>query len=106
LSAADLFLAPYVDGVTTRRTTLIAALQHGVPVLGTDVGRSDEVLVRSPAIARAPLDADRFAAVAAELAADRGRLESMGIAARALYLEEFAWDVIAARYLTLLPEDA
>jgi glycosyltransferase involved in cell wall biosynthesis len=106
LSAADLFLAPYLDGVTTRRTTLIAALQHGLPVLGTDVGRSDGVLVRSRAITRAPLDADRFAAVAAELAADRGRLESMGLAARTLYVKEFAWDVIARRYLALLEEDS
>ena len=69
LATADLFLAPYADGVTTRRTTLIAALQHGVPVVGTDVGRSDEVLVRS------------------------------------LYCDEFAWDVLAARYAALLYED-
>jgi glycosyltransferase involved in cell wall biosynthesis len=106
LATADLFLAPYADGVTTRRTTLMAALQHGLPVVGTDTGRSDEVLVRSPAIARAPLDAATFAGVAAELAADRGRLEAMSMAARALYLEEFAWDVIAQRYLALLDGDA
>jgi glycosyltransferase involved in cell wall biosynthesis len=106
LATADLFLAPHADGVTTRRTTLMAALQHGLPVAGTDTGRSDDVLVRSPAIARAPLDAATFAAVAAELAADRGRLEGMSMAARALYLEEFAWDVIAERYLALLHEGA
>jgi glycosyltransferase involved in cell wall biosynthesis len=106
LATADLFLAPYADGVTTRRTTLMAALQHGLPVVGTDNGRSDEVLVRSPAIARAPLDAAAFAGVAAELAADRGRLEAMSMAARVLYLEEFAWDVIAQRYLALLHGDA
>lgn len=106
LSTADLFIAPYADGVTTRRTTLVAAMQHGLPVVGTDVGRSDEVLVTSPAIARAPLHADGFATVAADVAADRARLETMSMAARALYLEEFAWDVIAQRYLALLHEDA
>jgi glycosyltransferase involved in cell wall biosynthesis len=106
LATADLFLAPYADGVTTRRTTLMAALQHGLPVVGTDTGRSDDVLVRSPAIARAPLDAPAFARVAAEVAADPGRLETMSADARALYREEFAWDVVAERYLALLHEDA
>lgn len=30
MAASDLFLAPYSDGVTTRRTILMAALQHGL----------------------------------------------------------------------------
>ena len=33
LSAADLYLAPFRDGISTRRTTFIAALQHGLPVV-------------------------------------------------------------------------
>ncbi len=35
LSAADLFLAPYRDGVSTRRGSLLAAMQHGIPTVGT-----------------------------------------------------------------------
>ncbi len=35
LSAADIFLAPFIDGVSTRRGTMMAALQHGLPIVGT-----------------------------------------------------------------------
>ncbi len=35
LLAADVVVLPYRDGVSFRRTTLIAALQHGLPVIGT-----------------------------------------------------------------------
>lgn len=35
LMAADVVVMPYRDGVSFRRTTLIAALRHGCPVVST-----------------------------------------------------------------------
>src|ERR1700683_2694715 len=35
LSACDLLIQPYPDGVTTRRTTIMASLAHGLPTLTT-----------------------------------------------------------------------
>ena len=41
VSATDLLLQPYLDGVSGRRTTTISALEHGVPVV-TTFGRLSE----------------------------------------------------------------
>ena len=100
LASSDLFLAPLVDGVSTRRTTVVAALAHGLPVVGTDGPSTDPVLRESAACALAP--AGEPAGLVARLrtvAADAGARERMGRAARALYESQFTWDAIAAAYL-------
>jgi glycosyltransferase involved in cell wall biosynthesis len=42
LSAADVCLLPYTDGVSARRTTFWTALQHGLPVITTRDGSEPE----------------------------------------------------------------
>jgi glycosyltransferase involved in cell wall biosynthesis len=97
LAAADLFLAPFLDGASTRRGTLMAALQHGLPVVATDGPLTDDQLRRAElALALAPADDPaRFAAAACDLAADPARREAMAREARALYVAEFDWPVSA-----------
>ncbi len=43
IAAADLMINPFLDGLSTRRGSAMAALQHGVPVLGTH-GASTEAI--------------------------------------------------------------
>ena len=100
LGTGDIFLAPYVDGVSTRRTALVAALQHGLPIVGTVTSRSDGVLVRSQAIVGVAVDADDdFARCAGQLAASGQEQARRGAHARALYEREFAWDRVVERLL-------
>jgi glycosyltransferase involved in cell wall biosynthesis len=100
LAAGDIFVAPYVDGVSTRRTALMAALQHALPVVGTVTVRSDRVLRDSDAIVAIAVDAvDESARATERLASDREERLRRGLAARALFEREFAWDRIAARLL-------
>lgn len=100
LAAGDIFVAPYVDGVSTRRTALMAALQHALPVVGTVTVRSDRVLRDSDAIVAIAVDAvDESARATERLASDREERLRRGMAARALFEREFAWDRIAARLL-------
>jgi glycosyltransferase involved in cell wall biosynthesis len=101
LAAADLFLAPLVDGVSTRRGTLMAALQLGLPVVGTRGELTDPDLLRAtPALSLSEVgDAAAFAAAAAVLADDPAKRARAAAAARRLYEESFAWPVIADRLL-------
>lgn len=97
LSAADLFLAPYEDGATTHRTTLMAALQHGVAVVTTVTRRTELVLREDQAMPfAAPDDSDGFAAKAVNMAMDSRRREQQAAACRRLYERHFAWPVICA----------
>jgi glycosyltransferase involved in cell wall biosynthesis len=105
LAASDLFLVPVADGVSTRRGSLMAALQHGLPVLGTAGPLTDSVLREAaPALALTGVgDAGAFAATAAALAEDPDARRAAGAAARELYEREFDWPVIGARLLAALP---
>ena len=98
LRASHLLLLPFTDGVSTRRTTLMAALSHGVPVAGLVGRNTDAVLARSDALVLTKMgDRDAFSHAVAELAIDTVRLRELGAAARRLYLAEFDWPVIARR---------
>lgn len=100
LAAADLFLAPTVDGVSTRRGSTMAALQHGVPVLATEGPLTDSVLRRTPALSLTPVgDREAYARAAAALAADPERRRTAGRAGRDLYEREFDWPVIGGRLI-------
>jgi glycosyltransferase involved in cell wall biosynthesis len=98
LAAADVLLAPFVDGVTTRRTTVAAALQQAVPVIGLDGPLTDETTRRAgPAIELLALTSpERFADGVSRILA-MGDLRQRSQAARQWYEEQLDWPVLAAR---------
>jgi glycosyltransferase involved in cell wall biosynthesis len=101
LASADIFLAPYVDGVSSRRTALMAALQHALPVVGTD-GASTDPLLRgaTDALRLLPVgNPELFAESVFNLALSADLRSAMGRAARRLYEESFDWPVLAGRLL-------
>ncbi len=104
LSAADIYLGAFSDGLSTRRTTLMAALQHALPVVGTDGSRTEPELRREhAAIDWTPAgDRQRFADVVVQLANDAALRQRRGAAARALYERSFSWDLIAKSVLAAL----
>ncbi len=104
LWASDLFLLPLTDGVSTGRTTLMAALAHGLPVLGLRGPSTDTVLINHPEALTLTRVGDQraFARAAVELAGDLGRLRATGEAARHLYTSHFDWPVVANRVISAL----
>jgi len=96
LAAADLFLAPLVDGVSNRRTSVLAALQQGVAVIGTNGPLTDSSLATSEGIALAPVgDSGAFCALAARFSDEAGERAALAAAGRALYEERYAPRVLA-----------
>ncbi len=89
IGAADVIVLPFPDGVTTRRTTVMAALALGRPIVTND-GRNTEWLWRGEGCVALTGDApEAMARRALELLEDpSGRLE-LGARARAVYEERF-----------------
>jgi glycosyltransferase involved in cell wall biosynthesis len=106
LAAADIFLAPFADGVSTRRTTLMAALQHGLAIVGTRGANTDSELASAAAISLEPVeDPDAFAEAALRLALHRSLRERQRALARELFERRFDWAVIARRLVAALEQD-
>jgi glycosyltransferase involved in cell wall biosynthesis len=108
LSAADIFLAPYEDGISTRRTTLMAALQHGIPVVATLGPLTDRLLREAGSrLDLVPVeDRAAFAERVSRLAQDPERRKALGAAGRTFYEEQFAWPVVSRRLREVLDERA
>jgi glycosyltransferase involved in cell wall biosynthesis len=104
LAAADVFLLPLADGVSTRRTTLMAALQHALPVVATRGHLTDRQLLEAgDALRLVPVArADLFAEAARALAAEPAARVSLGRAGRSLYERAFSWERTAMRLMNAL----
>lgn len=98
-AAMDVYLIPFADGVSTRRTSLMTSLQHGLATVAT-VGRSTDSILRNAggrALLLAPTDApEEFCRSAVQLAADAPLRGTLGSAAQSLYDDQFDWPRIAA----------
>lgn len=104
LAAGDLFVAPFSDGVSTRRTTLMAALQHALPVVTTRGHSTGPLLTDADGSLELVDVADPagFAAAVQRLASDEGARRALGDAGRRFYEQQFAWPVIATRFVDSL----
>jgi hypothetical protein len=91
--ALDLAVAPFVDGLTLRRTSAMAALAHGVPLVSSRGPLFD------PSLADAALcegTVEAFVAAVRALAADPARRAVLGAAGHRFYETRASADVLAA----------
>ena len=86
LSACDLMLQPYIDGVSSRRTSTMTALAHGVPVVTTEGKFTEPLWTASDAVALAQ-DVDELVRSAARLLPDVTARQQLATAAKQLYEE-------------------
>jgi len=90
LSACDLMLQPYPDGINTRRTSMMAALAHGRPIVTTSGLNTEDFWAQSGAVAIAPVhQTDAFIDAAEALLMDERARTRMGAAASMLYQRRF-----------------
>lgn len=91
LAACDLLLQPYPDGVTTRRTSVMAGLANGRPILTTSGALTEAIWAGTSAVALAPADrANAFTLAARELLADPDRRATIAARGDAVYRLHFA----------------
>jgi glycosyltransferase involved in cell wall biosynthesis len=101
LSAADVFLLPFTDGISTRRGSFLAVSQLAIPLVSTKAERPDEfdrspalkAKIDTPATVLCPIDAppERFAD--AVIAAHAARAEAVAVDLAA------SWDEAALAHL-------
>ncbi len=97
----DVIVLPDTLGPTPGKTSLAAALSHGVPVVALDGPSRWEALVQQRAVVLAS-DAEGVAAALLTLWEDRDARKLQGDQGRAFYLERMAADVVAMQVVTFL----
>jgi glycosyltransferase involved in cell wall biosynthesis len=102
LQACDVMIQPYIDGASSRRGTLMAALGHGLPTV-TTTGRLSEPLwahEHGRSIITVPAgDYEGLGDAVLSLGRDPAQRARVGRAARALYDEHFTIELMATRLL-------
>lgn len=109
LRAMDVHLTPFVDGVSTRRGSFMAGLQHGVPTVATHGPLTDALLTRrhKQAFLLAPVEApDRFAEHVVALWRQPEKRRAMGKAGEDLYREHFTFEAAAGTVADRLQQPA
>ena len=90
VSACDLMLQPYPDGISSRRTSAMVALSHGRPTVTTVGWLTEPLWTESGAIVLAPVDDPHaLAAATATMLFDVAQREEIGRRAAALYDARF-----------------
>jgi hypothetical protein len=90
IGACDVMLQPYPDGISSRRTSAMVALSHGLPIVTTSGALTEPLWQSSQAVVLVPAgDLDALAAATAALLADPGRRAALAREAGAMYDERF-----------------
>jgi glycosyltransferase involved in cell wall biosynthesis len=90
LAACDLAIQPYPDGLSSRRTSAMAAIAHGLPLVTTTGRLTEPLWLESGAVAAVPAgNAGEFVEAACRLLADEAGRARLGERARDLYDSRF-----------------
>lgn len=98
-AAMDLYLAPFVKGVSTRRGSFMTSLQHGVPTVATSGPQTDPIFWQhntEALLLASETDSERFAETAVALYnSPESVRRSLGQAGQRLYQTSFDWPILA-----------
>jgi glycosyltransferase involved in cell wall biosynthesis len=101
LSCADICLAPYIDGISARRGSVIAAIEHGLPIVSTKGRLTDVTLFDDcPVLLVAVSDEGGFVAGAERLAGDSAMRRELRDRLVEFHRHHFSWPAIASPLLS------
>ncbi|HTI69293.1 MAG TPA: hypothetical protein VMF06_04980 [Candidatus Limnocylindria bacterium] len=98
LSAADVLCLPFVDGVSERRTTFMAGLDHGLAI-STTVGHNTGATLRKAGFistANADYQAD-FTRNTVRLVQDESRIAQLSVDGKRAHDRDYGWQVVVQR---------
>lgn len=91
ITACDVFVQPYPDGISSRRTSAMACLSRGRAVVTTNGRLTESLWAESGAVASADVgDAATFAAAVVDLLGDDDRRLALGARGQQVYVERFS----------------
>lgn len=99
-AAMDVYLAPFSEGVSSRRGSFMVGLQHGLPTVTTWGEETGPLLSRSGGEAflmASPHDTAAYAREVLRLWEDPAERVRIGEAGRRLYESVFSWDALVER---------
>lgn len=100
LSCADICLAPYIDGISARRGSVIAAIAHGLPIVSTKGRLTDLTLFEGgPVVLVEVSDEGAFVAGAERLAGDSILRRALRDRLMEFHRHHFSWPAIASPLL-------
>jgi len=86
----NVMIQPYLDGISSRRTTARAALSHGLPIVTTAGFLTEDVWAQSGAAALVPPgNVSLFLDAVNDLLANEQKRNQMGLRASGFYLDRF-----------------
>lgn len=104
-AAMDLYLAPFSDGVSTRRGSFMVGLQHGVATVTTVGPSTDDVLARANGtafLAACVGDREEFVRAVLRLVEDADLRHELGRTAAPFYATHFDWNHAADTVMRVL----
>ena len=91
VEACDLMIQPYPDGITSRRTSAMAGLALGLPIVSTSGHLTETIWAEHAAVALTPIgDHGAMASAALRLLSDDLERRRLGDRGRKLYAQRFA----------------
>jgi glycosyltransferase involved in cell wall biosynthesis len=103
LQMSDISLMPHLGGVSAKRSALMAAMGHGLPVIGTRGVMTDSFWANGPGVALFEESAvEDFAERVVALCRDGGLRREMGSQNAQYILAHLAWPKIAAGFMNAI----
>ena len=103
LRMSDIFLMPHFGGIGAKRGTLMSAMAHGLPVVGTRGVMTDPFWSDVPAVALFDEKAEEdFTEGVLALCRDGGLRQSMGSQNADYFRANLTWPTIAAKFLNAI----
>jgi len=100
LQLTDIFLMPHLYGVAIKRSTLMAAMQHGLPVVGTKGRITDQILSNANGVLISPMPGmQEFSNNVLKLCKFENMRKDLGFNNQLFFKQNFTWSEIADYFL-------